>query len=89
MKLLLTSKEKFLITKGYDLLGIPKDKLKIGYITTSLKTTANTDYLSYMKEFEDEMRENNISFEEFDIEGKSEKEIQNFFRDKNAIQVTG
>ena len=89
MKLLLTSKEKFLIAKGYDLLGMPKDKLKIGYITTALKATANTKYLSYMKEFETEMRESNILFEEFDIEGKNEKEIQEFFKDKNVVQVTG
>ncbi|MES2223614.1 MAG: Type 1 glutamine amidotransferase-like domain-containing protein [Patescibacteria group bacterium] len=89
MKLLLTSKEKFLITKGYDLLGIPKDKLKIGYITTALKVVADTEYLNYMKEYEIEMRKNNISFEEFDIEGKNEEEIREFFKDKNVIQVSG
>ncbi|MES2409616.1 MAG: Type 1 glutamine amidotransferase-like domain-containing protein [Patescibacteria group bacterium] len=89
MKLLLTSKEKFLITKGYDLLGIPKDKLKIGYITTALKVVADSEYLAYMKEYEVEMRNNHISFEEFDIEGKNVKEIREFFNDKKIVQVSG
>lgn len=89
MKLLLTSKEKFLTSKGYHFLGIPKDQLKIGYITTALKATTNSKYLSYMKEFETEMKNDHIHFEEFDVTGKTEKEIRDFFKDKNVIQVCG
>lgn len=89
MKLLLTSKEKFLIKKGYDLLNIPKDKLRIGYITTALKVVTDTKYLNYMEEYETEMTNRHIRFEKFDIENKDEAEIRDFFKDKNVIQVCG
>lgn len=89
MKLLLASKEKFLIKKGYSLLNIPKDKLRIGYINTALKVVEDTEYLAYMKEYEEEMVKNNIYFERFDIKDKTEKEIREFFADKNVIQVSG
>lgn len=89
MKLLLASKEKFLIKKGYDLLDIPRDKLRIGYITTALKVVDDLEYLAYMKEYVREMTEAGINFTEFDIEDKSEKEIRDFFADKNVIQVSG
>lgn len=89
MKLLLASKEKFLIEKGYGLLDIPKDKLRIGYINTALKVVEDVEYLAYMKEYEEEMVKNGIYFEELDIKGKTEKEIREFFADKNVIQVSG
>lgn len=89
MKLLLASKEKFLIKKGYSLLNIPKDKLRIGYINTALKVVEDTEYLAYMKEYEEEMVKNNIYFERFDIKDKTEKEIREFFADKNVIQISG
>lgn len=89
MKLLLASKEKFLIKKGYSSLNIPKDKLRIGYINTALKVVEDTEYLAYMKEYEEEMVKNNIYFERFDIKDKTEKEIREFFADKNVIQVSG
>ncbi len=89
MKLLLASKEKFLIDKGYESLGIPKNKLKIGYVTTALNAVVNLNYLTYMKEYKAEMIKENIDFEEFDIKDKSEKEIRDFFADKNVIQVNG
>lgn len=78
MKLLLASKEKFLIKKGYSLLGIPTNKLRIGYINTALKVVDDLEYLAYMKEYEKEMIGENIYFEEFDIEGKTEKYMREF-----------
>jgi dipeptidase E len=89
MKLLLVSKEKFLIQKGYSLLDIPKDKLRIGYITTALKVVEDLEYLAYMKEYEKEMVEEGIYFREFNIKDKTEKEIREFFADKNVVQVSG
>lgn len=89
MKLLLASKEKFLIHKGYSLLDIPKDQLRIGFINTALKVVENLVYLAYMKEYVKEMQEAHIHFKEFDIKDKTEKEIQTFFADKNVIQVSG
>ncbi len=89
MKLVLASKEKFLIKKGYSLLDIPKEDLRIGYITTALKVVEDQVYLAYMKEYEAEMIKEHIDFEEFDLEGKTEKEIREFFANKNVIQVSG
>jgi len=89
MKLLLASKEKFLIKKGYSLLNIPKDKLRIGYINTALKVVQDLEYLAYMKGYEEEMIKEGIYFEEFDIKDKTETEIRDFFVDKNVIQVSG
>ena len=89
MKLLLASKEKFLIERGYGLLGIPQDKLRIGYINTALKVVEDLEYLAYMEEYEKEMVEKSIYFKEFDIKGRTEKEIRDFFMDKNVIQVSG
>lgn len=89
MKLVLASKEKFLIEKGYDLLGIPKEELRIGYITTALQVVEDAEYLTYMKEYEDDMTNVGIHFERFDLKEKSEEAIRAFFADKNVVQVSG
>ena len=79
MKILLASNGKFLIEKGYKLLGIPKDKIRIGWIITASKGVEKLDYLERHKKA---MNDEGYHFEEFDIEGKSEKEILEFFEDK-------
>jgi peptidase E len=89
MKLVLASKEKFLIEKGYDLLGIPKEELRIGYITTALQVVEDAEYLTYMKEYEEDMMKAGIHFEPFDLKDKSEEAIRVFFADKNVVQVSG
>lgn len=89
MKLLLASKEKFLIKKGYSVLGIPKDQLKIGRITTAIKVAQDLDFIQYMEEYKQEMINANIYFEEIDIKDKTQEEIYKFFEDKNVIQVEG
>ena len=89
MKLLLASKEKFLLDIGYSLLGIPKDQLKIGIINTALKQVQDEEYLKYMKEYIELMKSSGLDFKEFDIDGKSETEIYDFFEDRNVIQVNG
>lgn len=89
MKILLASKEKFLIKKGYEFLGIPKNQLKIGAINTALNVVEDKVYLQYIKEYRKDMELSGISFEEFDVEGKSKEEILKFFNDKNTIQVFG
>ena len=45
MKILLASNGKFLIEGGLDLFGIPKDKIRIGRITTASKGNDNKDYI--------------------------------------------
>ncbi len=89
MKLLLASKEKFLIKEGYSHLDIPKDQLRIGAINTALNPVTDQDYLQYMKEYREEVKSSGIFFEELDIEGKSRDEIIEFFKDKNVIQIFG
>jgi len=86
MKLLLASNGKFLIEEGYKLLGIPQDKIRIGWITTASKGVEKLDYLERHKKA---MRDEGYKFEEFDIEGKTENEILNFFADKNVIHIEG
>ncbi len=86
MKILLASNGKFLIEQGYKLLGIPTEQVRIGYITTASKGVEDLDYLDRHKE---EMKNAGYSFEEIDIEGKSEKEIFSFFSDKNIVHVEG
>lgn len=89
MKLILASKEKYLLDKGYSLLGIPKEDLKIGMINTALKTSKDEEYLQYVKEYIDLMKLSGIDFKEIDIDGKTEEEIYTFFTDRNVVQVNG
>lgn len=89
MKLLLASKEKFLLHTGYALLGIPKEQLRIGFITTAFSVVDDKEYRTYMHEYITEMRANNIFFEEYDIHGKSEHDIRAFLADKNVVQFSG
>jgi len=89
MKLLLASKENFLIKEGYNYLGIPKDKLRIGRITTAIKGAQDEVFKAYMKEYGLNMTREGIYFEELDIKDKTQQEIYKFFEDKNIIQVEG
>jgi dipeptidase E len=85
-KLLLASNGSFLISQGYQLLGIPKDLLHIAYITTASKGVANKDYLERHKKA---MKRHGYAFEEIDIEGKSVRELRKIFKEKNVIHVEG
>jgi len=89
MKLILASKEKFLLNKGYSLLDIPKKNLKIGLINTALTPVQDQDYLEYIKEYFSKMDLSGIDYKLFDISGKTEEEIYTFFKDRNVIQVNG
>lgn len=86
MKLLLASNSQFLIDSGYELLGIPKDQLKIAYITTAAKGARDKNYIETHKRL---MINKGYHFEEFDIEDKSEEEIYYFLNDKNVIHIEG
>lgn len=86
MKLLLASNGQFLIEESYQLLGVPKEQIKIGYVTTAAKGTHDTSYLEKHKKA---FRQNGYNFEEIDIEGKSKDELHKFFEDKNIIHIEG
>lgn len=89
MKLILASKEKYLLDKGYSFLDIPLSDLRIGIINTALKTSADEEYLQYMKEYIELMKLSGVDFKEIDIDGKTEEEVFNFFTDRNVIQING
>jgi dipeptidase E len=86
MKLILASDLIFLLKYGYDLTGIQKNRMRVGYVTTASKGTNNPDYI---KKFGNIIKENGIYFEEIDIEGKNEEELIKFFDDKNVIHIEG
>lgn len=86
MKIILASDLSFLLRYGYDLTGISKSEIKIGYVTTASKGSRDKTFLEKVK---NAMRENGYSFEEIDIEEKSKEEILNFFKDKNIIHIEG
>lgn len=88
MKLILASDLSFLLKYGYNLTGIPKDQMKIGYVTTASKV-ARPGYVSFFENVKKTINENGYNFEEIDIVGKNKEELSNFFKDKNVIHVEG
>jgi dipeptidase E len=88
MKLILGSDLTFLLKYGYGLTGIPKDQMKIGYVTTASKGNSEKGKL-FAEKIKNIIKENNYFFEEIDIKGKSKDELRNFFKDKNVIHIEG
>ncbi|KKW15698.1 MAG: Peptidase, S51 family [Parcubacteria group bacterium GW2011_GWA1_50_14] len=86
MKILLASNGKFLIEEGYKLLGIPRNKIRIGYITTASKGASSDEYIKLHQKM---MEDNGYSFEEIDVENRSEAELRRFFGDKNIVHMEG
>lgn len=86
MKLLLASNGQFLIEEGYKLVGIPMDKIRIGYIITASKRASSNEYITIHEKM---MREHNLYFEDIDIENKKENDLRKFFTDKNVIHMEG
>lgn len=85
MRLILASDLSFLLKYGYNLTGIQKDQMKIGYITTASKG----DRGDFSRKLINIIRSHGYNFEDIDIEGKSKQEIINFFKDKNIIHMEG
>lgn len=87
MKLILASDLSFLLKYGYNLTGIAKSDMKIGYITTaSAVSRSNKDFFEGVK---NKIIESGYSLEEIDIKDKSKDELGFFFKDKNIIHVEG
>ena len=88
MKLILGSDLTFLLKYGYGLTGIPKDQMKIGYVTTASQGARN-----FGQRVKDviipTIKEAGYYLEDIDIVGKSKDELRNFFKDKNVIHVEG
>lgn len=86
MKLILASDLSFLLKYGYDLTGIVKDQIRIGYVITASKGARDKTFIEKVK---GSMLENGYNFEDIDIENKTKEELLDFFKDKNIIQVEG
>ena len=86
MKLILASDLSFLLKYGYNLTGISKSEMKIGYVTTASKVVRDK---TFFEKVEKTISENGYDFEKIDIEGKSKNEILNFFKNKNVIHIEG
>jgi dipeptidase E len=86
MKIILASDTSFLLKYGYELTGIPKDQIKIGYIYTASKGARDKQFFI---DVEEKIQNSGFNFVKYDIEEKSQKEIEDFFIDKNIIQVDG
>lgn len=85
-KLLLASSSKFITDKGLNLFDRPLNKIKIGYIITASK---KVDDLSYIAAERKRFKELGFDCEEIDIKGKSEDELREILKDKQAVYVTG
>ncbi len=87
MKLILSSDGSFLLKYGYGLTGIPKDQMRIGYITTAYKVSRNN--WDFFDNYKNKVIKEGYNLEEIDIEDKSEEELRIFFKDKNVIHIEG
>ena len=65
MKLILGSDLSFLLKYGYNLTGIPKDRMNIGYITTASKG----DRGDFSRKLKYAIRDNGYDFKEKDGQG--------------------
>lgn len=86
MRLILASDLSFLLQYGYNLTGIPKSEMRIGYVTTAGKASRTPSFTDGLKKG---IRANGYYFEEIDIENKTKDELKNFFQDKNVIHIEG
>ncbi len=86
MKLILASDLSFLLKYGYDLVGIPKDQMKVGHIITASKGDRDK---SFFENIRNNIKENGYAYEEIDIEGKTKDELRSFFKDKNVVHIEG
>jgi len=87
MKLILSSDGSFLLKYGYEQTGIPKDQMRIGYITTAYQVSRNN--FSFFDNYKKKVIDEGYNLEEIDIKDKSEEDLREFFKDKNVIHIEG
>lgn len=75
---------------GYDLIGVPKKQLNVGYVITASKGDRNKSFIENVRRLTQEnAKEKGYVYDEIDIEGKSKNEMVSFFKDKNAVHIEG
>ena len=80
MKLILASDLSFLLKYGYDLTGISKSEIQIGYVTTASKGARNFSQ-KVQEVIMPAIKEKGYSLKEIDIVGKSKDELRDFICD--------
>lgn len=85
-KLLLSSNGSFVIEKGLRLLFDDISKIKLAYVTTAGNGISDRAYIEIHKEM---LKKEDCDFEEVDIKGKTESELRELLKDKNAVYVEG
>ncbi len=84
--ILLASNSDALFDLPYTIVGKAKDKVKWAYITTAANDVPNDDYL---KRTETRLKELAWDYEQMDITGKTEDEVYNMLKSKDAIFMQG
>lgn len=87
MKIILASDLSFLLRYGYDLTGIPKEQMNIGYVTTASKVARTGK--QFFVDVKNSIIENGYPITDFDIEGKTKDQMREFLKDKNIIHIEG
>jgi dipeptidase E len=88
MKIILGSDLSFVLKYGYGATGIPKDKIRIGYVFTA--SLGARDFSQTVKDaIIPSIKNEGYNLEEIDILNKTKEELRKFFKDKNVIHVEG
>lgn len=82
----LGSDTTFVTKADFTINGRAKDQVKWAYISTAGKDVSNNDYLVRTKQ---QLKQLGWDFEEMDISGKTEEQVYNMLKNKEAIFMQG
>lgn len=85
-KLLLASSGTFVTDGDYEIFNKPREEIKWAHITTAKNKVVDTSYIARHKQ---RMNELGYDYEDIDITGKSEDELWELLKNKEAIFVEG
>lgn len=85
-KLLLTSSGTYITDGQYEIFDKPRNQVRWAYITTAGKSVPDVSYMEVRRQ---RMQELHWDFQEMDIAGKTEDELNRLLHDKEAIYLEG
>lgn len=85
-KILLTSSGTYITDGQYEIFNKPRNRVKWAYITTAGKSVPDESYMEIRRK---RMLELKWNFQEMDIAGKTEDELNRLFQNKDAIYLEG
>jgi dipeptidase E len=86
LKILLSSEGKFFYENWQDIFNIPIKDVNLAFISTAHKGTESREYID--KHFK-KLEKLGFNFTEIDLDGNSQKELEEIFKDFNFIYVAG